>query len=277
MRAKLTIIAIFLMAATLTLKGQDSIPNKGFEQWNNANSPVNWETTNIFLPPDNYACSQTTDSYEGDYALMLKTVKINESLIPGVATLGHIVLYSTEGGIPYTLMPTALRAFIKHPSSGDNILIAVQFFKEGTAIGGGVFQTADSIPDYTEVVIPVSFTKAVNPDTVNISIVTDTGIPGSTLIIDNLSFDVQTSADEPVDPQNNILLYPNPATNEFHIMFPVNKNYKIVIMNPAGKIIEKRNSDSCKETFDTKGFTKGLYFISLFSDVKKITKTLVIK
>ena len=276
MKTNLTIILLSVMFASLTVTGQDSISNRSFEYWN-TNSPKFWETTNIFLPPEFYTCSKTTDSYEGDYAMKLKSVKIDESVIPGCATLGHIVLYDTEGGIPYTQMPAALHAFIKHPSSGDNIMIAVEFFNKGEAIGGGVFQTTDSIPDYTEVVIPISFSKVSNPDTVNITILTDMGVSGSTLIIDNLSFDIQTSTDKPSKSEKDVLLYPNPASKEFFIEFPVGRNYEIVVMNTSGQIVEKRNSVSGKEKFNIDGIIPGLYFVNSFSNGQTFSKKLIIK
>ena len=174
-------------------------------------------------------------------------------------------------------MPSALRAYIKHPSSGDNVMIAVEFFSKGVAIGGGVFQTTDSIPDYTEIVIPISFSKVSNPDTVNITILTDMGVAGSTLIIDNLSFDVQTSADDPVKQEKDVLLYPNPASKKFFIEFPVDRNYKIVIISSSGSLIEKRNSATGKEKFNIEGITPGLYFVNSYSNGKTWSRKLIIK
>ena len=276
MKTTLTIILMSLILATVSVNGQDSISNRSFEYWN-TNSPEFWETTNIFLPPELYNCSKTNDSYEGDFALKLKSVKIDESVVPGVATLGHIVLYDTEGGIPYTGMPTAFRAFIKHPSSGDNIMIAIEFFNKGTAIGGGFFQTTDSLPDYTEIVVPITFSKVSNPDTLNITIVTDMNIPGSTLIIDNLSFDIQTSYDQQTNDNEEILVYPNPASKEFFIQFPVGKRYEVAIMNSCGTIMENRSCSSAKEKFDVDSYPSGLYFVSCISEGKIYSKKLVIK
>ncbi len=277
MKTALTIILMSLILATVSVNGQDSISNRSFEYWN-TNSPEFWETTNIFLPPELYNCSKTNDSYEGDFALKLKSIKIDESIVPGVATLGHIVLYDTEGGTPYTQMPTAFRAFIKHPSSGDNIMIAIEFFNKGTAIGGGFFQTTDSLPDYTEIVVPITFSKVSNPDTVNITLLTDMGVSGSTIIIDNLSFDIQTSTDNPVKQDKDVMLYPNPASKEFFIEFPVDRKYEIVIINSTGQIVEKRNSVSGgKENFDITGFKPGLYFVNSVSNGEIWSGKLIIK
>ena len=266
-----------VMLTALTVTGQDSIPNQSFEYWNNQNSPKFWETTNIFLPPEFYTCSQTTDSYEGEYALKLKSVKVDESIVPGVATLGHVTFYNTEGGIPFTQMPTALHAFIKHPSSGDNILIAVEFFNKGNTIGGGVFQTTDSISDYTEIVVPISFQKVENPDTMNITILTDVNVQGSTLLIDNLTFDIQTATNERITVDKEVMIYPNPATNEFFIKFPVNQKYDFVILNASGNVVEKRNSASGRQKFNIDGLVPGLYFLYIFSDGQYYSQKLIVK
>ncbi len=277
MKTNLTIILLSIMFASLTVTGQDSISNRSFEYWNNAYSPKSWETTNIFLPPEYHTCSQSFDSYDGKYALKLKSVEMNGSVIPGVATLGHIVLFDTEGGIPFTQMPSALRAYIKHPSSGDNVMIAIEFFNKGIAIGGGVFQTTDSIPDYIEIVIPIAFSKVSNPDTMNITILSDMGFAGSTLIIDNLSFDIQTSTSDPVKQEKDVLIYPNPASKEFFIEFPVDRNYETIIISSSGSLIEKRNSATGKEKFNIEGITPGLYFVNSYSNGKTWSRKLIIK
>ena len=102
-------------------------------------------------------------------------------------------------------------------------------------------------------------------------------IPGSTLIIDNLSFDIQTSYDQQTNDSEEMLVYPNPASEEFFIQFPVDKKYEVVIMNSCGTLMEKRNCSSAKEKFDVDNYAPGLYFINAFWEGEISSRKLIIR
>jgi len=128
---KITSLILFasLIFSFHITNGQDTIPNRNFETWYNPTTPAHWESTNLLLPPGNINCNQTTNSYSGEFALQLKTIDLNSIPVPGVATLGTIEMGNTSGGINFTSRPVALHGFFRHPTSGDEIMIAIEFFK----------------------------------------------------------------------------------------------------------------------------------------------------
>jgi len=229
------LIGMIFMFETFALHSQDTIPNSNFENWNTNTSPANWNTVNNLLPAGSFACNRTTNCYEGLYALSMKTIDLGSMLVPAVATLGVVGMGFTEGGIPFTQRPELLKGYFKHPSSGDAVMIAVQFYKQGIQIGGGYWSTSDSVADYTQLIAPISFTSSYYPDTMNITMLTDQYTMGSNMIIDALQFEYP-----PVDvnevQQNSIHVYPNPCSNFISVKTEENIS-SLQIINMAGKSI----------------------------------------
>ena len=143
MKKIIILLLVFIPVLVSNLFTQDTIPNGYFENWFSNTLPHNWHTTNSMLPPGVVNCNQSGNSYEGDYALQLKTINMEGTIVPAVATLGELGFGYTIGGIPVNSRPDALNGYFIHPSSGDEVMVAIQFFKEGVEIGGGYWSTTD--------------------------------------------------------------------------------------------------------------------------------------
>ena len=125
------LIGMMFLLGTIGIQAQDTIPNGSFENWNSSTSPEIWHTVNELLPPGSITCNKTSNSYEGSYALSMKTIDLGGMNVPAVATLGTVGMGFTEGGIPFTGRPESLTGYFKHPSSGDFVMLIVQFFNKG--------------------------------------------------------------------------------------------------------------------------------------------------
>ena len=185
---------IILIIPFQFLYSQDTIQNGGFETWYTPNYVQHWQTTNNVLPPGFVNCTQTSNSHTGNFAMQMKTIDMDGYLIPGVLTLGTVGIGFTSGGVPFTGKPVALHLFIRHPSAGDEIFLATEFFLEGEVIGGGSWSTTDSIAEYTEIVIPINYTSNFNPDTMNITLLTDAFTEGSMIQVDDVSVEYPITA-----------------------------------------------------------------------------------
>ncbi|MCD4683211.1 MAG: T9SS type A sorting domain-containing protein [Bacteroidales bacterium] len=259
---------IFLISSTLISfaflhsYGQDTIPNHGFEQWITPINPTHWESTNIMLPPGTINCYQTTNSFEGEYALQLKTIDLSGTPVPGVVTLGTIDYYISYGGVPFSERPVALKGYLRHPSSGDEILIGIEFFKNGNMIGGGLFTTSDSIPEFTEFIVPLDYTSNEYPDTLNITILTDPYVMGSSLLVDALEFEFETTGVSFLNENNQeIRCFPNPSNGIVNIEFPEYSDYTIKVLNLNGEVLIKKeiHSDICP--LNLEALNPGMYII----------------
>lgn len=279
MKTILTFLTLTISISFLNiLTAQDTIPNSGFEYWNSATTVKYWETTNIFLPPGTNTCFRTEDSHSGDYAMLLQTIKIDGDLIPGVATCGTIDYYSASGGAPYTDRPSVLTGYVKHPGHNDSVFIAVQFFKNGEQIGGGIWGTKDSIPEYSQFIAPISYNSSVTPDTVNIIILTDWNKQGSTLMVDDLEFSIQTSTLTHSTPSSKLNVYPNPASNFINIETPFDANYTVQIFNLSGIKVKEMISGFVCCRIDIGNLPLGTYVLVVESaDRKQIKRKIIIK
>ncbi len=254
------LITISIVLLFICSYAQDTIPNQSFESWVTSYHPDNWETTNLLLPLGITNCSQSTNSYLGDYALLLESIDLEGMVVPGVATIGKLELFNTTGGIPYSEKPEALKGFYQHPSSGDEILIGVEFFKDGTAIGGGLWTTTDSVSDYTAFFIPITFNSNQNPDTLNITIVTDQYKAGSSVLVDGLEMEFQTTQINEPDKENIISCYPNPSAGIITFETGHKGDSEIQIYNLDGKLVKEIHTTSKSIKIDLLHCLPGIYF-----------------
>lgn len=255
-------LAIFF--AVHPLFSQDTIPNQDFEDWNTNYSPEHWETTTDLLPPGYITCHVTSLSYSGNHALQLKSVDMNGYIVPGVVTLGTLGIGYTEGGVPFTARPQALKGFFQHPSSGDLIQVFVQFFKSGNPIGGGSWSTADSIPDYMEFTVPISFLTAEDPDTMNITILTDQETAGSSILLDALHFEYPTTSILQESGMKPLQIYPNPCSTQLIMDLPPNESFDVSIYNMSGQVM-LQGPGRGDQTVDTSALPPGAYTLEVKS------------
>ncbi len=200
MKRTLLALAVFTAAR---LFGQ-SIPNGGFESWNNG----------TFMDPQYYTSSndqfngnaisnfmansvQVSPAYHGNYAVQLSTIKNGNDTIAAYVVDGNPNGPNVYGGIPYTQKPTGIRFYYKYSTaSTDSALVIAWFKKAGSVIGTFQFKVAtvsNVYKLYTGAFIPA---LASTPDTVvfaaasSVTVMNQSiGAPvGSVFTIDSVSF-----------------------------------------------------------------------------------------
>jgi len=176
---------------------QQQIPEGNFENWSNNEIPP-WHTSLNIAGYDIYTATQTTDSYQGNYAVKLTSQTLFSQFIPGLLTLGDIdILNQTlRGGIPYNDKPDGISFFFKYiPSGVDTMAFGVFLTKWDTVslttdtIGITGYINSNTYNTYTQVNLPFVYSSSETPDTLNI-IFTSSGFngnDGSILFIDSLS------------------------------------------------------------------------------------------
>lgn len=273
---KLTLlIGMALIIGTLGVQAQETIPNNGFEAWNSSTDPKDWQTVNDLLPMGFIACYQTSNSYEDSSALFMKTIDLDGMLVPAVASLGTVGMGFTEGGIPYTAKPESLKGYFKHQSSGDPVSLFVQFFNQGTEIGSGSWTTSDSIADFTMFEAPITFSSALNPDTMNITIITDQFTLGSSITIDALQFEFAPVVVNEVE-YNSIQVYPNPCYDYISIKTDKNIN-SLEVINLSGEKILLEEIKGTTKKIDLRNLPKGLYVLKIDSENNSFTRKIIKK
>ena len=100
-----------------------------------------------------------------------------------------------------------------------------------------------------------------------------TAVVGYDYFVQKLSQTITTSINEHND-NNNIAIYPNPATNFIDIETDL-KDYSISIFDNMGKLISKEKVNQNKIQIDISNFSNGLYFIQLQNNDKMISKKFI--
>jgi M6 family metalloprotease-like protein len=109
-------------------------------------------------------------------------------------------------------------------------------------------------------------------------------VVGNNLFIDDVKFDVSTSVNENLTAANPelVTVYPNPATDEVTVSFESELgHYLIEIIDTQGRTALKSvvvaNDHLTTQTFNLKGFSKGIYIVKVSGEKLLQTKKLVIR
>ncbi len=191
------------VACTLSmLNAQNIIPNGSFENWVSSNFelPANYPISSaneLFFKGINPNVEKTTDAYQGQYAVKLTTVKFASDTTgawfadASKNVGGDPSLW--KGGIPYDQIPTGFKGYYKYNvESKDSALVGLVFKKNGTSYAHYYYAIGGIHTSYTpfEFTFKTPLTQA--PDTIifvatSSNLLVFSGIPGSTMILDNVS------------------------------------------------------------------------------------------
>jgi hypothetical protein len=269
--------AFLLFIFAVTAYAQDLVPNGGFENWTGLNMPAQWQTTNQFMPPGIFTIQKTDSAFEGSFAMEMETIDLDGMLVPGVATLGILEIGSTHGGIPFTARPLSLSGYVKHPSQGDEVMLFIEFLKNGSTIGSGFWSTTDSIGSYSLFQAPINFVSSDNPDTMNISILSDPFGLGSKLIIDGLKLNYPLTEISSTKENEEVRIYPNPASDHVTVSLKHTPVHTIRIIDMKGVEIKNIKVNEQKTmNINLENLPHGLYFMILDNGLTAIREKLII-
>jgi len=303
------LIIIFTVLISISIKTNAQIPNNGFEIWENYPDPANPE--NVYQKPDqwvgllpaspstySFSIEKNMDSYPagtGQYSMIIKSDIVNG--VDGVATSydtmsDDISWECLPPAFPINYRPASLFLYYKYlPENGDSMRIACNFYKNGAVIGGLDYQSPQIISNWALLEIPISFNTSDIPDSSTIILTTfyNTQHNGSSLYVDNLSFDTPvTSVNESIcgDLPNSFALmqnYPNPfnSTTTIHYSIYGTSFVTIKLYNVSGKEVstllkEKKTPGYYKIELNTNNLPSGIYYYQMLSDSFKDTKKLIL-
>lgn len=213
------------MALPLVLYNQ-SIPNNGFENWETFSAtgtmePLPWITSNIQGAVSGIAAnvSRSTDAYKGNYSMRLETV----AELGGGPFIGAATLYSELNG-----KPQQLRGYYKGSILGnDDAGIAIFIKSNSVLVGAGDIEFDGSQDDFTFFELDIEYFLPMEPDTMSIIIlnaVNAIGTVGTTIYLDDLSFDISSSTNPDLRPEPAVKIFPNPARNTITVDLPYEVN-----------------------------------------------------
>ena len=253
-----------------------TLPNHSFENWTNVSSetPDNWYTLNSLLIGAGIEnATKTTDANSGSYAIEMTTKILDLDTIASFLSNGPINFGANNPfmPMPYAATPTTFSGAYKYtPINGDLAFLQVQFFASGTMIGFHVESLTDQ---NTFTPFSSALTIAGTPDSV--SIIGYSGeTPGSTLILDDLSFSGNNvSLEEFVEMEVN--MHPNPAKSK--VMIKANGLFNYEIIDLTGNIVSNRNNIQNAIEIDIDHLNVGSYFVHISNETTTETHKLIIQ
>jgi len=153
----------------------------------------------------------------------------------------------------------------------DSALIYIQFSKGGTVIGEGRVVPKESVPEWTNLDIPIEWEGTQSPDSMLILVKSSYGttnalggaVANSTIWIDDLKLtglDVVTGIPGPVDV--DLKVFPNPFDEHLQINTRSDGVYDATIYNLQGKVLTG-GKISAYSNIPTTFLKPGLYLLDI--------------
>ncbi len=260
------------------------VENYSFENW----TAINWEEPNNWITTAPYALGETTltvekttDKYAGNFAAQLTTIQNQKGdTLEGLITNGDFDQNGFIKGVPYTSTPIEVEVYYKNTIAGtDTSWISIEFKSGGSVIlqSGAQLTPAANYTLYNQAISLPS-----TPDTLLLGAFSGEN-PGSQLLIDNIDFVFPVGISENLTVEQ-LIAYPNPATDELKIRFNTKHNNTVTIrlVDVSGKELTTRSLGNLptgiyRETFNTSNFSSGVYFIEFTLDNEKVVEQFIVK
>ncbi len=287
---KTLLFGILSIMISVSLIGQEQMPNRDFEEWEDLGyqNPVSWVNPNPYIAGtlQKICVYQSTDHVSGNYSVYLETQDTLAYIIPGLVTLGDFVidfLNATawvENGIPFTGRPEALTGSYKsYPSSGDFGMIMALFTKYNTSkgmrdtIASAMLTFPTTVDSWTTFSLPIEFNTEDNPDTMNIiAVSSNIALPktGGSMYFDNLAFEYEAGIG---DVEENVAssVFPNPANEVLSFIFDKNVEAELRIFSSTGQLVQQSSVSGTQFQADVSGLVQGNYYYGLFEKSRKIS------
>lgn len=283
------IILILLMITTKVSFGQ--LINGGFELWDttftgtyapqlvslfNVPNPKSG-VINHWVISSPYGATQTTDSYSGNYSLILHN---------WYNYAKEWITYHQ----PLSNRPKYLQGYFKYITGGANGIshgeanVTLTRFNgiSNDTIATGTFQF-DSTVSFTPFQINLNYLSALNPDSITIYIINAKGnaqgnVVCHLLYLDNLALsNTSLGIDNAHSSEGLINVYPNPVVNKLTIQNNLNQSFQFSLYNSLGeKIIDNVLTEKIS-SIDLSDCANGIYFYKLISDKEIIKVGKIIK
>ncbi len=207
MKKLLPFLAVLAFTGVKPVKSQ-TVPNGGFENFTdfgNHKSFNGWDDINNQTSMLGFSTVlvDSLNVHGGFTAAKVRTFTLQGIglTVPGIMSLGIIndTTGVAGGGIPFSYRPAHLLGWYKYsPAGGDTCSVEITLSKWNTItqtrdiVASGFFRQDNIVSSYNQFAAPIAYYMPDNPDTMIITIMSsidaDTTNNGSTLYIDDLSF-----------------------------------------------------------------------------------------
>jgi len=278
-----------LLFIPLLMNSQAPLPYTDMESWDYDSGGQyyelsgDWASTNpvsklsILAPVTLFR--EDTDVYSGMYSAKLVSGRFVALPIAGLLFSGWFddsqVTNPSEAaqlGVPFTDRPFAFKGYYKYTSvNGDSAAIVAQFHRYVNGaqelVGIAPLIEYNTVSSWTPFNIPVIWLSAAACDSMTVIFTSSAGgedfqaADGSTLLVDEASFEYTTGLTMPLMPEVSVKVYPNPATEMLNINFPdFQENSMFSVFDSEGRLVQTQALTRETTTMDVSLLTPGHYF-----------------
>jgi len=281
-------ITLLLSGFVYQVSAQNTIPNPGFEAWENGGTffngyqnPVGWGTLNSATSLLGFETVKRVTNpqfvHSGNAALKLETFFINLLNRPaqGICVTGNINIDTeqVEGGVPYNLRPDNFSGWFQYfPIGSDTGQVAAVLTKwnlllqqrDTVGIAGKWF--LDQTNTYQQFHEPFDYWSDENPDTLMIILVSSSQFEpsiGSVMYIDDLSLNFSTPVQK-LSEFGSSSVYPNPASDFFS--FDFHKDATFRIYNLKGTLVLNGKVNAGNNKIMVNNWPESIYVITILDE-----------
>jgi hypothetical protein len=255
-----------------------TVPNGGFETWTNMGAysdPDNWATSNMVMA--NTVEKGTPGASGNAYIKIHNDSAAGMGKVPGYAITARSTGFVFLPAFPVTTQVACLEGKYQcHITGKDTAAIGIMLTNSSTGssteVGSNGMLLMNVITTgWTDFSIPIIYSGT--PDSALIMLfaaIGDSIVVGNYLYIDDLHFCAPAAVEAAVANPDDIIVYPNPASDELHVLGAPDGAF-VRIVNNVGQVVYTR---SLTPSIDVTNFIPGLYFISVVGergDVIKVT------
>ena len=241
------------------------------------------------------------DAYEGNYSIKLvsDTMVFGNQCIFLPGAIGTLLIdfigIECALGTPFNGKPTSLSGYMKYlPVNGDSGAIEVVLLNNahgGIVVGRGKQVFNSAVNAYSEFNIEIEYTGQYDPDSIIVlasasaaydftnidSLMKCKGQIGSTLYLDNLTFNYSDNVKECLMPEVNMMLTPNPAVDQISITVSEEIKGQVMIYDMSGKCIANTGINGQKINIDASTYANGTYIVNIVSNNQVVASSRFIK
>ncbi len=288
----LSIVSVVLLSVTAIAQ----IPNSGFENWTTVGSYVNptgWGTMNNTTTTYSLFTATTgTPGSPGTSYLKLTSKTTGTMVTNGIAVSGVLdsVNMKAKSGFPFTMQPVSLTGKWQHMiygSSQGSIKAVLTKWNTGLNKRDTIATAAQTLAgmamSWANFTINFTYLSGAAPDSCIIELKASGSNPTNNdyLWVDNFAFAGSVTGIQNQNSfLNNLVVFPNPATESVNMNFNLRSPQQITIelIDITGKLIRSKNIGTIQgesvQTLNVIGVAKGTYSIKVIGngsiEVRKI-------
>ena len=300
---KFTLALVLIAVSCLGLYAQPQIPNPGFENWVDTETPTSWSGSNIHttymgIPINIVTISQDNATpFNGTYSCRMTTQSIGMGFPanPGFITLGTFWFTispqagGAKGGILFNGKPDSLKGYYKNTLQGsDKSTIMMEMWQANmTIISRDTMVIASSHAGYTPFSMPLTYYTSGTPDSMNIVICcSDMYNQGNiaantTLTVDDLSLVYGTVGIEGLNFSKEFNVWADAATETLFIKlsFDTPRTTEISMYNISGQKVytSVKEIGESLESVSLGSFTPGIYIVDVEAGGRHFTQKISLR